>query len=144
MQSPGTSLWVFVGLLQSLAVPLEHSRVSYNHEIHLLRFLFFRHILPLLRIMEANPGYAQVITITIWSIVNYMSFLACSVVPIVAISSRSYGMKLRVASQQTQEALARATEVAEESISQMRTVRSFYREPTQVRLLTDASLDLVV
>lgn len=52
-------------------------------------------------------------------------------VPVVAIGAVIYGRYLRNLAKATRKALAQATEVAEESISAIRTVRSFAREPRQ-------------
>jgi ABC-type multidrug transport system fused ATPase/permease subunit len=49
-------------------------------------------------------------------------------------AGRWYGDKMRINSKATQQALADATTVAEESISNIRTVRAFYREPFQQQL----------
>jgi ABC-type multidrug transport system fused ATPase/permease subunit len=66
-----------------------------------------------------------------------LTLVMLSVVPIVAISARMYGKRVRTLSKGTQEALAKATETADESFSQIRTVRSFSREPLQVQLYSE-------
>jgi ABC transporter fused permease/ATP-binding protein len=57
-----------------------------------------------------------------------LTLVAMLIVPLVAVGTAVYGRMLRTLSQQAQDALARATEVAEESISSLRTVRAFARE----------------
>lgn len=79
----------------------------------------WRHRLPVRHLVEADPRHALVGTSHFLAgSSRFAGSLNClplfrSVVPVVAISARSYGMKLRKLSQQTQESLARATEVAE-------------------------------
>lgn len=58
--------------------------------------------------------------------------LAMAVVPVVAIGAALYGRWIRTLSTQVQDALAVSTSVAEESISGLRTVRSFARERAEV------------
>ncbi len=53
-------------------------------------------------------------------------------VPLVAIGGRYYGRKMRELGKETQAALALATNVADESLSHIRTVRAFARERLQV------------
>ena len=60
-----------------------------------------------------------------------------SVVPLVAVSARFYGKKIKTLSKASQDALASATETAEESISHIRLVRSFSREKLQSALYGD-------
>ena len=48
--------------------------------------------------------------------------------PLVVIGAVCYGLALRRLSKKTQDALARASEVAEECISNIRTVKSFSKE----------------
>lgn len=56
------------------------------------------------------------------------------VIPAVAIVGRLYGRYVRALSRQTQDALARASEVADESFSNIRTVRAFSNEQHQASL----------
>ena len=56
--------------------------------------------------------------------------MLCSV-PAVAITAATYGKKVRKLSKNIQTSLARASEVAEESITQIRTVRSYANEAYQ-------------
>ena len=58
-----------------------------------------------------------------------LTLVMITIVPIVAIGAKYYGTYVRNLSKQTRRALAKATEVAEESISAIRTVRSFAQEP---------------
>ena len=58
--------------------------------------------------------------------------LAMAVVPVVAIGAALYGRWIRSLSSEVQDALAVSTEVAEESIAGIRTVRSFAREGAEV------------
>ncbi len=58
--------------------------------------------------------------------------LAMAVVPVVAIGASLYGRWIRKLSKEVQDALATSTEVAEEAIAGLRTVRSFAREATEV------------
>ena len=55
------------------------------------------------------------------------------IVPPVALGAVAYGRKVRQLSKQSQDALAKASEVAEETLSGIRTVRSFAAEPKEIR-----------
>jgi len=57
-----------------------------------------------------------------------LTLVMIAVVPLIAISTMVYGKFVRKMSKKLQDALAKSTEVAEESISNIRTVRSFSRE----------------
>ncbi|MCB9746734.1 MAG: ATP-binding cassette domain-containing protein [Alphaproteobacteria bacterium] len=57
-----------------------------------------------------------------------LTLLTLAVVPLVAISAGMFGRRLRKVSREVQDALAEATEVAEETIAGIRTVRAFARE----------------
>lgn len=61
-----------------------------------------------------------------------LSLVILTVVPIVAISAVVFGRVVRALGRKTQDALASAAEVAEESISNVRTVRAFAREEGEV------------
>ncbi|RKH17062.1 ATP-binding cassette domain-containing protein [Corallococcus praedator] len=61
-----------------------------------------------------------------------LTFLMLAVVPLVAVGSVMYGRRVRHLARQVQDALAKAGEVAEESLSGLRTVRSFAAEPSEV------------
>ena len=62
-----------------------------------------------------------------------LTAVAMIVVPVVAVGLSFYGRLIRKISGDFQDALAKSTEVAEESIGGVRTVRSFAREETEVR-----------
>ncbi len=64
--------------------------------------------------------------------------LAMAVVPVVAVGAALYGRVLRRLSKEVQDALAESTEVAEESIAGVRTVRSFAREGAEVARYREA------
>ncbi|WP_437601791.1 ABC transporter transmembrane domain-containing protein [Sorangium sp. So ce590] len=57
-----------------------------------------------------------------------LTLLMLAVVPLVAIGSVAYGRRVRRLSRSVQDALARASEVAEEALSGIRTVRAFAAE----------------
>jgi len=57
-----------------------------------------------------------------------LTLVMIAVVPLIAISTMYYGRFVRRMSKGLQDALAKSTEVAEEAISNVRTVRSFSRE----------------
>jgi ABC transporter fused permease/ATP-binding protein len=61
-----------------------------------------------------------------------LTLVMLAVVPVVAVGAGIYGRKLRVVSKQVQDALAGASEVAEETLSGVRTVRAFAREEVEV------------
>ncbi|AKJ00657.1 ATP-binding cassette subfamily B protein [Archangium gephyra] len=61
------------------------------------------------------------------------------IVPAVAIGAVTYGRRVRGLSKQTQDALAAANEVAEESLSGIRTVRSFAAERHEVERYRSAT-----
>jgi ATP-binding cassette subfamily B protein len=71
--------------------------------------------------------------------------LMLAIVPAVAVGAVTYGRKVRGLSKQTQDALAAANEVAEESLSGIRTVRSFAAERHEVeryRSATERAYDI--
>jgi ATP-binding cassette subfamily B protein len=59
--------------------------------------------------------------------------LMLSVVPAIAVGAVVYGRRIRKLAREVQDALASASEVAEEAISGIRTVRSFAAEQAEVR-----------
>jgi ABC transporter fused permease/ATP-binding protein len=61
-----------------------------------------------------------------------LTLVAMAVVPAVAIGAAVYGAMVRRVSVEVQDALARSTNVAEETIGGVRTVRSFAREATEI------------
>jgi ABC transporter fused permease/ATP-binding protein len=64
--------------------------------------------------------------------------LALLVVPVVAIGAASFGGAFRRISKEVQDALGHSTEIAEEVLSSIRTVRSFAREPAETDRYGDA------
>ncbi|MDP6932483.1 MAG: ABC transporter transmembrane domain-containing protein [Myxococcota bacterium] len=74
-----------------------------------------------------------------------LTLLTLAIVPLVAIGGGLYGQSLRKLSRRVQDALAQATEVAEETLSGIRTVRCFAREAHESRRYgrsVDRSFDL--
>ena len=67
-----------------------------------------------------------------------LTAVTLAVVPLVAIGASVYGRVIRRLSRQVQDALARAGEIAEETISGLRTVRSFSAEPAEIARYTTA------
>jgi ABC-type multidrug transport system fused ATPase/permease subunit len=65
-----------------------------------------------------------------------LTLLMLAVVPPVALGAVWYGRRLRKLSKEVQDALAAASEVAEETISGIRTVRSFTAEPAEKKRYT--------
>ncbi|MFO0760029.1 MAG: ABC transporter transmembrane domain-containing protein [Byssovorax sp.] len=61
-----------------------------------------------------------------------LTLLMLAVVPPVALGAVAYGRRVRKLSREVQDALARSTEVAEEALSGIRTVRAFAAEPSEV------------
>lgn len=61
-----------------------------------------------------------------------LSLVMVSIVPIVAIGAAVFARTVRTLSKQTQDALAGAAAVAEESLGNVRTVRAFAREESEV------------
>ncbi|MEO7327490.1 MAG: ABC transporter transmembrane domain-containing protein, partial [Minicystis sp.] len=62
-----------------------------------------------------------------------LTLLMLSVVPPVALGAVAYGRRVRKLSREVQDALARGSEVAEEALSGIRTVRAFAAEPSEVK-----------
>jgi ATP-binding cassette subfamily B protein len=60
-----------------------------------------------------------------------LTMLMLIVVPPIALSAVTYGRRLRALSREVQDAVAGASEVAEESLAGIRTVRSFAAEPIE-------------
>lgn len=67
-----------------------------------------------------------------------LTVLMLAVVPPVALGAVVYGRRVRGLSRDVQDALARASEIAEESLSGLRTVRAFAAEPTETRRYAQA------
>ncbi|MCP4810434.1 MAG: ATP-binding cassette domain-containing protein [Proteobacteria bacterium] len=81
----------------------------------------------LLRFIIMGIGAIGFLFYTNWQ----LTLLTLAVVPVVAIGAGVFGRRLRGLSRDVQDALARATEVAEETISGIRTVRAFAREDAE-------------
>ena len=62
-----------------------------------------------------------------------LTLVMMAVVPIVAVAAGVYGRMLRKVARRVQDALARASEVAEETLAGIRTVRTFDSEAAEVR-----------
>ncbi|RME27534.1 MAG: ATP-binding cassette domain-containing protein [Deltaproteobacteria bacterium] len=73
-------------------------------------------------------GAVVILVATSWQ----LTLVMLAVVPVVVIAATIYGRLLRRISRRFQDALAAATTVAEETISGIRTVRSFAREQAEV------------
>lgn len=73
-------------------------------------------------------GGVVVLFITSWKLTMVM----LAAVPVVVVSAVLYGRRIRGLSKDVQDALAQASEVADESLAGIRTVRSFAREMTEV------------
>jgi ATP-binding cassette subfamily B protein len=74
-----------------------------------------------------------------------LTWLMLAIVPVVAVGAVTYGRKVRGLAKETQDALAMANEVAEESLSGIRTVRSFAAERHEVaryRTATERAFDV--
>jgi ATP-binding cassette subfamily B protein len=67
-----------------------------------------------------------------------LTFLMLALVPAVAVGAVVYGRRVRKLSKEVQDALAASNEVAEESLSGVRTVRSFAAERHEVARYTQA------
>jgi ABC transporter fused permease/ATP-binding protein len=78
----------------------------------------------LLRFLVTGTGAIAFLFYTSWQ----LTLVALAVVPVVAIGGGVYGRRMRAVSREVQDALARSTEVAEETIAGIRTVRAFARE----------------
>ena len=62
-----------------------------------------------------------------------LTLLMLAVVPAIALGAVAYGRRLRKLSRDVQDALAVSSEVAEEALSGIRTVRAFTAEPSEVK-----------
>ncbi|MEZ4314206.1 MAG: ABC transporter transmembrane domain-containing protein [Polyangiaceae bacterium] len=74
-----------------------------------------------------------------------LTLVMLGIVPPVALGAVAYGRKVRKLSRDVQDSLARGSEVAEEALSGIRTVRAFTAEPSEVeryRGAVDQSFDL--
>lgn len=70
-----------------------------------------------------------------------LTLLMLMVVPPVALGAMAYGRRVRKLSREVQDSLAKASEVAEESISGIRTVRSFAAEEREVQRYANSVMD---
>jgi ATP-binding cassette subfamily B protein len=78
----------------------------------------------LLRFAVTGTGAIIFLFYTSWE----LTLVALAVVPLVAIGGGLFGRRMRALSRDVQDALAKSTEVAEETIAGIRTVRAFARE----------------
>ena len=81
-----------------------------------------------LRLSLQAIGAVGILMWTSWR----LTLVMLAVVPIVAAGAGMYGRMLRKVSKQVQDALARSSEVAEETLAGVRTVRAFAREEREV------------
>ena len=81
-----------------------------------------------LRFLLQAGGAIAILMWTSWR----LALVMLAVVPVVAIAAGIYGRMLRRVSRDVQDALARSSEVAEETLSGVRTVRAFAREDAEV------------
>ena len=81
----------------------------------------------LLRYAMTSLGSVVILALTSWR----LTLVMLALVPITVIGALFYGRIVRRLSRQVQDALASATTVAEETLSGIRTVRSFAREPQE-------------
>ncbi len=91
-------------------------------------------LLTALRFSLQGLGAIAILLWTSWE----LTLVMLAVVPLVAIIAGVYGRLLRRGSKDVQDALARTSEVAEETLAGIRTVRAFARESTEVQRYRDA------
>ena len=75
-----------------------------------------------------GAGALVILLFTSWKLTLFMVM----VVPVVVVIAKTYGRSIRRKSREVQDRLAEATEVAEESLSGIRTVRAFAREEAEI------------
>lgn len=80
-----------------------------------------------LRYLVTVTGAIAILAWTSWQ----LTLVMLAVVPLVVLGAMFYGRILRKISRQVQDALAESTEVAEETIAGIRTVRAFAREDAE-------------
>ncbi|MCB9672671.1 MAG: ATP-binding cassette domain-containing protein [Alphaproteobacteria bacterium] len=68
----------------------------------------------------------------------WLTLVAMSVVPVVAVGASVYGRYIRRLSSEVQDSLALSSQVAEETFSGVRTVRAFAREASETERYTEA------
>jgi len=88
----------------------------------------------LLRFVVMGAGAVAFLFYTSWR----LTLVTLAIVPVVAIGGALFGRSLRRLATRFQDALAGSTEVAEESISGIRTVRAFAREEQEVARYAEA------
>lgn len=71
-----------------------------------------------------------------------LASIVLGIVPPIAIAIVVYGRYLRNITKQTQDSLAKSTEVAEERISNIRTVKAFGQELKEINMYDDSILDV--
>lgn len=71
-----------------------------------------------------------------------LASIVLGIVPPVAIAIVMYGRYLRSITKKTQDSLAQSTQVAEERISNIRTVRAFGQELKEIKMYADSVLDV--
>ena len=81
-----------------------------------------------LRHVVMGLGALALLVLTSWK----LTLVMLAIVPVVVIAARIYGRYIRKLSKAFQDALASATEVAEETLSGIRTVRAFAQEEAEV------------
>ncbi len=81
-----------------------------------------------LRFTLQGVGCVAILFWTSWR----LSLVMLAIVPVVAVGAVVFGRTVRTLSRKVQDALAAAAEVAEESVSNVRTVRAFAREEGEV------------
>jgi ABC transporter fused permease/ATP-binding protein len=87
-----------------------------------------------LRFVVSIMGGVGFLFFTSWR----LTLVMLAVVPPIALGAVAYGRRVRKLSRDVQDALAGSSEVAEEALSGIRTVRSFTAEPHEVRRYTAA------
>ncbi len=91
----------------------------------------------LLRFAVMGTGAVFFLFYTSWQ----LTLVALAVVPVVAVGGGLYGRRMRRISREVQDALAHSTEIAEETISGIRTVRAFAREGAEEARYSEAVLE---
>ena len=91
-------------------------------------------LLTAMRFGLQGMGAIGILLWTSWK----LTLVMLAVVPLVAIVAGFYGRILRRGSKDVQDALAASSEVAEETLAGVRTVRAFAREATEIRRYRDA------
>jgi ABC transporter fused permease/ATP-binding protein len=87
-----------------------------------------------LRFVVSILGGVGFLLYTSW----HLTLVMLAVVPPVALGAVAYGRRVRKLSREVQDSLARGSEVAEEVLSGIRTVRAFAAEPSEVKRYSKA------